>query len=157
MLLRSLIWLSAMRTPWLPLGPATKLSECGAYRPAPHWLCWRGMQLLSPHCRWEDGQVVEFARMIIYFCVLLAFQSQDPNLIPKRCYLHCYTTWSLWFRVRKASHYLVNVAFFNLLWSEYVSISDHCYQQRFLPGTILRYFIFPSLGIPSHLCKMQDH
>lgn len=63
------------------------------------------------------------------YIFLYAFDLSVPRsqLDSKRCYLHCYTIWSLWFTVRTASHYLVKVAFINLLWSEYVSISGRCY------------------------------
>lgn len=81
-------------------------------------------------------------RMSVYI-FLYVFDVSVPRsqLDSKRCYLHCYTSWSLWFTVRTASHYLVKVAFINLLWSECLSISDRCYQRWFLLGTLLRYFI----------------
>lgn len=49
---RSQTWPSATRTPWSLLAPVTRLSECGAYRPAPLWPSWRDTQPPSPHCRY---------------------------------------------------------------------------------------------------------
>lgn len=65
---RSQTWPSATRTPWSLPAPVTRLSECGAYRPAPLWPSWRDTQPPSPHCRYVGAQDVW---LHIHVCLLV--------------------------------------------------------------------------------------
>lgn len=81
-LLRSPIWPSATRTPWLLPGPVTRRSECGAYRRAPRWLSWRDTRPLSPRCRYED--VWYFLCFNVFVCIL---QKEDLKV---RVMVYCW-------------------------------------------------------------------